>query len=172
MRRDRICPPPPPCGVLVKCASAMDSPKHVNSQHVFNKQHWQPMSVSIRRVCVSPLGHCLNPQHFSVSGYDARIWAFPTCSPASLRPTCSSRPGVVSRGANRNPKFRNSENDRIPIRYSDGRQLISSDNFGRIHLSISFYFRKKQCILCWLSLKKTIHVKTPDETVKHPRKGT
>ena len=38
---------------------------------------------------------------------------------------------VGGRCADRNPRFRNSEIVRKPIRYSDGRQLIFSDNFGQ-----------------------------------------
>ena len=36
----------------------------------------------------------------------------------------------ATRGANRNPKFGNSEIVQIPIRYSDGQQLILFDDFG------------------------------------------
>ena len=41
---------------------------------------------------------------------------------------------VVSGGANWNPKFRNFEIARIPIRYWYGHQLILSDNFGQTQL--------------------------------------
>ena len=36
-----------------------------------------------------------------------------------------------ARGANRNSKFRNSEIVRMPIWYSDGQELIFSDNIGQ-----------------------------------------
>ena len=47
--------------------------------------------------------------------------------------------GVTFRGANRNPKSRNSEIVRIPIRYSDGQQQIFSDNFGQTQLPSNFF---------------------------------
>ena len=39
---------------------------------------------------------------------------------------------------NSNMPFRNSEIVWIPIRYSDGQQLILSDNFGQIQLTSNF----------------------------------
>ena len=49
---------------------------------------------------------------------------------------------VSVKGVNRNPKFRNSEIVRIPIRYSDGQQLILSDNFGQTQLPSNLFLRK------------------------------
>ena len=56
--------------------------------------------------------------------------------------TFSGTHGVATRGANRNPKFRNSEIVRIPIWYSHEQQLIFSDNFGQTQLPSNF-FREK-----------------------------
>ena len=57
-----------------------------------------------------------------------------------LEPTSTERPThatTSTRGAIRNPKFRDSEIVRLPIRYSDGQQLIWSDNFEQPQLHIS-----------------------------------
>ena len=68
---------------------------------------------------------------------------------------------VANRGTNRNPNFRNSEIVRIPMRYSDGQQLLLSDKFGQTHLRT---FQKKTQffdilfynVLCYLLTKQNM----------------
>ena len=60
---------------------------------------------------------------------------------------------IKTRGANWIPKFRNSEIVRIPIRYSEGRQLILSDNFGQAPLLNNFSEKLVVCTsICFLVL--------------------
>ena len=76
---------------------------------------------------------------------------------------------MSTRGANRNPEFRNSETV-IPNRYSDGQQLILSDNFGQTPVADETFIRKKTGKLnvdCHLK-KNTCHINT--QYMKHRKK--
>ena len=70
---------------------------------------------------------------------------------------------LPTRGANGSPKFRNSEIVWIPIRHSDGQQLIFPDNFGHSYQC----FKKVNVTLFFFKKKNTYQVKT--QYMKHTK---
>ena len=73
--------------------------------------------------------------------------------------TLSLETNMPARGVIQNPKFRNSEIVRIPIRYSDGHQVTFSDNLGQAQLQSNF-FRKLVNLMLIVFFKSTYEVKT------------